>query len=108
MALLTASAVSKPRLTVAPVAVASTDTVAADTVPLWLVVINGNASSDVVTITDPGSTPAGSVATNPTASITNGTTGIIPLLPQYANSSGIITIAHSITATVTCYILRVA
>jgi hypothetical protein len=88
-------------------AVASSDTVAADPAGLILHIKNGGGSSDTVTLTDPGTTPAGSVATNPSFSVP-ATTGdrMYRLSPSLANSSGIITIAHSFITSVTCAVFR--
>jgi hypothetical protein len=88
-------------------AVAATDTITADPAGLILHVKNVSGSNDIVTITDPGTTPAGSVATNPTFTVPL-TTGdkMYKLGPQFANSSGIITVAHSQTASVTCAVFR--
>jgi|SRR5215216_237540 len=91
-----------------PVAVSASDTVASDgNSILWLEVINAGGSPDTVTIVDAGVTPAGSVATNPTMSVP-ATTGrkFYSLTPNLANQSGIITINHSFTTSVTCNIHR--
>jgi hypothetical protein len=88
-------------------AVAATDTINADPAGLILHVKNAGGSTDVVTITDPGATPAGSVATNPTMSVP-ATTGdrMYKLSSAFQNSSGIITVAHSFTTSVTCAVFR--
>jgi hypothetical protein len=88
-------------------AVAASDTITADPAGLILHVKNAGGTQDVVTITDPGTTPAGSVATNPTFTVPI-TTGdkMYKLGPQFANSSGIITVAHSFTTSVTCAVFR--
>ena len=107
MAVYTVYQIARPKTSATYVTPTATDTVPADsTAILILHVKNAGGSSDVVTITDPGSTPAGSVATNPAVSVTNGTEAFIPLAPQYANSSGIITVAHSFTTSVTVAVLR--
>lgn len=88
-------------------AVAASDTI--DTSILggrgaYLEIINGNASSDSMTITDYGSTPAGNALTSNTyaVTVTNGTSKIIFLKPSMVNpSTGLITVTHSVTTTVT-------
>src|SRR5919106_2382601 len=75
---------------------------------LFLHVKNANASPCVVTMTDPGLTPAGSVATNPSVSVP-ATTGdkMIPLDTNLTNtSSGFIVVGFSVTASVTAALLR--
>lgn len=107
MALLTVQQTAKP-LTPSYAAVSASDTVAADPVAnLILVVKNAGGSPDTVTITDPGLTASGSAATNPTFSVpaTTGERWYL-LNPQLQNASGIITIAHSFTTSVTCAVVR--
>ena len=88
------------------VAASDTITILDGSAILILHVKNAGGSVDTVTITDPGTTPAGSAATNPTRTVTNATEKFIPLDPRYANSSGVITVAHSFTTSVTCAVLR--
>jgi hypothetical protein len=107
MALLTVQQVGTPS-TPTYVAVAASDTVVADSAGLVLHVKNAGGSSDTVTLTDPGTTPAGSAATNPTFAVPATTGDRMYLLPSsLANASGIITIAHSFTTSVTCAVFRV-
>jgi hypothetical protein len=71
---------------------------------VFLEVINGNASSDTVTIQDFGTTGAGnSLASNQfTKSVVNGTSQIFWIKPSQVNpATGLVTITHSVTATVT-------
>jgi len=88
-------------------AVAASDTIAADPAGLILHVKNAGGSVDTVTLTDPGTTPSGSAATNPTFTVP-ATTGdrMYRLSSSLANSSGIITVAHSFTTSVTCAVFR--
>ena len=106
MALLTVQQIGSPS-TPTYAAVASSDTVLADPAGLILHVKNAGGSSDTVTITDASTTPAGSAATNPSFSVP-ATTGdrMYWLSPSLANSSGIITIAHGFTTSVTCAVFR--
>ena len=67
-------------------------------------VINGNASPDTVTIKDFGDTPAGnSLPSDQSATtVTNGTSKIYHIKPSQVDpSTGLVTITHSVTATVT-------
>ena len=68
MALLTVQQIGSPT-TPSYTAVSSSDTVVADPNGLILHVKNAGGSPDTVTLTDPGTTPAGSAATNPTFSV---------------------------------------
>lgn len=111
MAALTSSSLSLAGTLAAAAAVASSDTIAdAQFGPngVLLRVINGGASPDVVTITDPTLTGMASAATNPTVSVTNATTKSI-LIPRSAinPSTGNATVAHSFTTSVTYELYRV-
>jgi len=75
---------------------------------LFLHVKNANASPCVVTIDDPGFTPAGSAAVDPPVSVP-ATTGdkMIPVPPTYANpATGFIAVTFSIQASVTAALLQ--
>lgn len=104
MAALTSSSIVLAGVLAAPAAVAASDTIAEaqlGATGVYLRVINGGASPDTVTITDPTLTTAGSAATNPTVTVTNATTKTIFIPRSMLNSSGVITVAHSFTTTVT-------
>jgi len=91
------------------VAVAASDTIAEAQLGssgAIIRVINGGGSPDTVTLTDPNTTVVGSTATNPTVSVTNGTTKTILLPRALLNSSGVITVAHSFTTSVTCEVYK--
>lgn len=106
MALLSVQQIGSPT-TPTYAAVSSSDTVVADPNGLILHVKNAGGSSDTVTLTDPGTTPAGSAATNPTFSVPATTGDRMYKLPaSLANSSGIITIGHGFTTSVTCAVFR--
>jgi hypothetical protein len=105
MALLTVQQIGFGTLMV-PAAVSASDTITADPQGLILEVINGGGSPDTVTIVDAGTTPAGSVATNPTQAVAAGTRREFRLGPQYANTSGVITVTHSFTTSVTYNLKR--
>lgn len=88
-------------------AVAASDTIGRSIMGpkgVHLEILNGNAAADSMTISDHGSTPAGNPLTNNqiTASVTNGTNKIFHIKPDQVNpATGLVTITHSVTATVT-------
>ena len=70
----------------------------------YLDVINGGGSSDTVTIKDFGTTRAGNSLTSNqyTVSVANGASKVIWLKPEMVDpSTGLITITHSFTTSVT-------
>lgn len=105
MALLTVIQIGFGTL-MAPVPVSASDTITADPAGLVLEVINGGASPDIVTVLDPGLTPAGSAGTSPSQSVAAGARREFRLGPQFANASGVITVTHSFTTSVTCNLKR--
>ena len=107
MALLSVQQIGFGTLMV-PVAVAATDTITADPGGLILEVINGGGSPDTVTVQDPGFTPAGtaSLGGGQSVSVAAATRREFRLGPQFANSSGVITVTHSFTTSVTCVLKR--
>jgi len=111
VAALTSSSVTLAGLLAAPAAVSASDTIADGQFGangVLLRVINGGGSPDVVTITDPNTTSIGSVATNPTVTVTNATTKTI-LIPRSAvnQATGVATVAHSFTTSVTYELQRI-
>jgi hypothetical protein len=111
MALLTPQTVVKAGITPTYSAVNSTDTVAvAAGVLQFLHVKNANASNCTVTLTDSGTTPAGSAATSPTVLVplTTGDKMIGPLSNALASSAtGLISIGYSVTSSVTAALISV-
>lgn len=89
-----------------PVAVSASDTFQADPGGLILEVINGGASPDTVTVVDPGATPAGSAGTSPTQAVAAATRREFRIGSAFANSSGVVTVTHSFTTSVTCNLKR--
>lgn len=95
-----------------PAAVSASDTINMAAVPggtsrgCWLVVINGGGSPDTVTVVDNSKTAAGSNATNPTNTVTNGTSEamFIPAAAQDPNTNQV-TVTHSFTTSVTYVLL---
>lgn len=107
MAALVATTPTNAGTVVTGAGVASTDTI--DRAILgpkgaYLKIINGNASPDTVTISDAGVTPGQNPLTGGTisASVTNATSKVFFIRPEYVNAAtGLVTITHSVTATVT-------
>jgi hypothetical protein len=88
-------------------AVAATDTIAQALMGpkgCYLEIINGNASSDIVTISDAGATPAGNPLFSGTVTdtVVNGTSQIFYISPTQVNpATGLVTVTHSTVPTVT-------
>jgi len=107
MAALTATTPTRAGTVSAGAAVAASDTISAAQLGVLgalLEIINGNASPDSVTITDPGATPAGSTLSGGTyaATVTNATAKIFYVSPKQVDTvTGLVTITHSVTSTVT-------
>lgn len=109
MAALSATTPTAAGVVYTGAAVAASDTIASSilgTLGAYLVVINGGGSSDTVTISDSGLTPAGNAATAGTVAVANGVTKAIYISPKAVNpSTGVVTIAHSFTTSVTYVLL---
>jgi hypothetical protein len=106
MALITVTGVpGQNKVTVGPLAVAATDTVAASdigTTGVLLNVINGAGSSITVTISDPATTPVGNAGTTTAQTVANATDGWFRILPGHVNpSTGVATITYSSITTIT-------
>lgn len=86
-------------------AVAASDTIAVALLGVngaYLEIINGNASSDSMTISDATVTPTGAAAASNAPSVTNATSKIFLISPKQADPvTGLVTITHSVTTTVT-------
>jgi hypothetical protein len=91
-----------------PAPVSASDTFVADPGGLILEVINAGASPDTVAVVDPGTTPAGTgaLAGGPSQSVAAATRREFKIGPQFANSSGVITVTHSFTTSVTYNLKR--
>jgi hypothetical protein len=87
---------------------ASSDTFALNDLPGILEVSNASGSPINVTPVDGGKTPYGSAAAALAAIAVPATTGKrrIKLLPAWADSTGVVTVAFSATASVTCEFYR--
>lgn len=109
MALLTPQQVTKAGLQPVYSAVSASDTIADISPGMFLHVKNGGGSSDTVTQDDAGTTAGGSSAADPTVSVP-ATTGdrMIYIVPSFVNpATGLITVTHSFTTSVTCALIRV-
>lgn len=108
MALLSIQQVTITGTTPSYGAVASTDTLVPDARG-FLIVKNGNASPDSCVVVVPGST-YGQANPDVTVSVpaTTGERWIGPLTPELADpTTGLISITHTVTTTVTCAFVRV-
>lgn len=85
--------------------VAASDTIARALLGIngaLLEIINGNASPDVVAISDASVTPTGAAATAAGDTVANGTSQIFKILPQQADpTTHVVTVTHTVTSTVT-------
>jgi hypothetical protein len=111
MALLTSTVPTAAGVTWTPAAVAASDTISANdlgTRGAHLLVINGGGSPDTVTISDSSLTPAGNAATAGTVAVANGTSKVIYISPKAVDpSTGLVTISHSFTTSVTCVLVPI-
>ncbi len=108
MALLTVQQIVIGGLAPTYVAVAASDTIPVADDRVMLHVKNASGTQDTVTLTDPGKTPAGSSASNPTVvvPITTGDRMIALPLALADPATGLVTVTHSQTTTVTCAAVR--
>lgn len=111
MALLTATQPTAAGVAWSPAAVSASDTIAAanlGSVGAYLVIINGGGSSDTVTVSDGGFSPAGNAGTALTNAVANGTTEVMFIPRATVNpSSQLTTITHSFTTSVTYVLLPI-
>lgn len=86
-------------------AVGATDTIRAQDLGArgaFLEILNGNAATDNMTISDASTTSTGAAAAANGPSVTNGTNKKFFIHPRQVDpATGVVTITHSITATVT-------
>lgn len=111
MALLTATQPTAAGVAWTGAAVSASDTISTaslGSLGAYLVVINGGGSPDNVTVSDAGLTAAGNAATTTAVAVTNGTTKAIYISPRAANlSTGVVTVTHSFTTSVTYVLLPI-
>lgn len=107
MAALTATTPTRAGATTSGAAVAASDTISATVLGIngaHLEIINANASDDTMTISDAGTTPAGSSLSGGSysATVTAGTSKIFFISPkQLDTSTAVVTVTHTVTASVT-------
>jgi len=105
MAALSATTPSRTGTASPGAGVAGTDTIAAALLGLngaYLEILNGNAGPDSMTISDASVTATGAAAVANAPSVTNGTNKIFFISPKQADPiTGLVTITHSVTTTVT-------
>ena len=111
MAALTAVSVTAAGATPAPVAVASSDTIAASQFgPNGCIirVINAGGSPDSFTVSDPTLTDLGNTGSPAAVSVPNGQTRMI-FIPKLAinQATQLATVNHSFTTSVTCELYSV-
>lgn len=105
MAALSATTPANTGTTTSGAAVAATDTIARSIMGpkgVYLEVINGGGSSDSITISDSGSTPAGNSPGTIAGSVANATSKVFHIKPEQVNlATGVVTVTHSFTTSVT-------
>lgn len=107
MAALTATTPANAGTTTSGAAVAASDTIARSIMGpkgVYLEVINGGGSPDSITISDAGTTPAGNGLPGGTiaGSVANGASKIFHVKPEQVNlATGVVTVTHSFTTSVT-------
>lgn len=86
-------------------AVAASDTISTAVMGrlgAYLEIINANASPDSMTISDAGLSPAGNAVGTIAASVTNATSKAFFIRREQATAAtGLVTVTHSVTSTVT-------
>lgn len=109
MALLTATRPTALGVAWSPQPVSASDTISATDLGqngAWLVIINGNAATDNVVVSDSSLTQAGNGATAPTNPVVNGTSEVMYINPKAVNQvTNVVTVTHSVTPTVTYVLL---
>jgi hypothetical protein len=105
MAALSATTPARTGTTTSGAAVAASDTISTAILGsrgAYLEIINGNASPDSMTISDASTTVTGAAATANAPSVTNATSKIFYISPKQADATtGLVTVTHSVTSTVT-------
>lgn len=105
MGALAATAPARTGTATPGAAVASSDTINRTVMGVrgcLLEILNGNAATDNMTISDAGNTPAGTPGGTYAVSVTNATNKLFLIDPSQCDlSTGNVTVTHSVTATVT-------
>lgn len=109
MALLTATRPTAVGVAYTPAAVSASDTISASdlgSLGAYLVIINGNAAADSVLVSDSSLTPAGNPSAPAANSVAAGASEAMYISPRAVDPvTGVVTVTHSVTATVTCVLL---
>ena len=79
----------------------ATENVSVTTAPLIVDVKNANAAACTVTLVDPGLTPGGSAAINPTVVVPATTGNMVILVPVQFVNNGVVQLLFSIQTSVT-------
>ena len=105
MGALAAVTPNRAGVAITPANVAASDTIAAallGTKGANLEILNGSASADNMTISDAGASPAGTPAVSYPATVAAGQNKVFYIAPSQADlTTGLVTITHSQTPTVT-------
>jgi len=105
MALLTATRPTAAGVTIAGAAVSASDTIQASdlgSLGAILIVLNGGASPDTVTVSDSGLTPANNSASPAGVAVTNATNKAFYISPKAVNpTTQVVTVTHSFITSVT-------
>lgn len=105
MAALALTAPSRGGTVSTGLAVAAADTISRDKLGsrgVLLEIINGNAGADAMTISDASVTPSEAAAAALAPSVAAGASKIFKILPSMADPvTGLVSITHGVTATVT-------
>lgn len=104
MATLTPTVPSRTGTVSPGAAVAASDLIPASALGVngaLLEILNGGGSPDSMTISDGGSSAAGTPAVSYPATVTNATNRVFTLTPKQADANGNITITHSFITSVT-------
>lgn len=111
MAALTSTVPTSAGATYAGAAVAASDTISAaqlGSLGAFLIIINAGGSPDTVAITDGGLTPAGNAGASSGGSVTNATSKAFYVSPRAVNpTTGVVTVTHSFTTSVTYVLLPI-
>lgn len=105
MAALSATTPARSGTAVSGGSVAASDTITAAILGskgALLEILNGNASTNNVTISDASLSVTGAAATAVSASLLTATNKVFKILPEQADAStGLVTVTNSVTSTVT-------
>jgi hypothetical protein len=104
MSALAATIATRAGVATPGAAVAATDTIAAALLGsrgCLLEILNGNAATDTMSISDASTTVTGAAAAANAPTLATATNKVFKIRPEQADSAGLVTITHSVIATVT-------